>query len=54
MKLITWNYQDAFRKKADAILLYQPDVLAVPECEHPDKLVFNSTMPRPSDLLHLR
>lgn len=28
----------AFRKKADHILKHQPDILIVPECEHPDKL----------------
>ena len=31
----------AFRKKADFILTYKPDILIVPECEHPDKLKFN-------------
>jgi exodeoxyribonuclease III len=30
----------AFRKKADFILTYKPDILIVPECEHPDKLLF--------------
>lgn len=30
----------AFRKKVDHILKYQPDILIVPECEHPDKLKF--------------
>jgi hypothetical protein len=28
----------AFRNKADAILRHAPDLLIVPECEHPDKL----------------
>jgi exonuclease III len=28
----------AFRKKADVILKYKPDILVVPECEHTDKL----------------
>lgn len=51
MKLITWNCQGAFRKKADIILREQPDLLVVPECEHPDKLVFNSTTLRPNNLL---
>ena len=51
MKLITWNCQGAFRKKAAQILLQRPDILVIPECEHPDKLVFNSTTPRPNDLL---
>lgn len=51
MKLITWNCQGAFRKKAAQVLLHSPDILVVPECEHPDKLVFNSTTPQPNDLL---
>lgn len=49
MKLITWNCQGAFRKKADTILSQQPDILVVQECEHPDKLVFSSTTQRPND-----
>lgn len=43
MKLITWNCQGAFRKKADEIFIYRPDILVVQECEHPDKLKFSST-----------
>ena len=41
----------AFRKKADTILKYQPDILVVPECEHPDKLKFNPATPVPRNLL---
>jgi exodeoxyribonuclease-3 len=51
MRLITWNCQGAFRKKADTILLQRPDILIIQECEHPDKLVFNSTTLRPNDFL---
>lgn len=51
MKLITWNCQGAFRLKADIILLQQPDILVVQECEHPDKLVFNATTQPPKDIL---
>jgi exodeoxyribonuclease-3 len=51
MKLITWNCQGAFRKKADSILLERPDILVIQECEHPDKLVFNATTKRPVDIL---
>jgi len=40
MKIITWNCQMAFRKKIELILVYKPDVLIVPECEHPSKIVF--------------
>jgi exonuclease III len=40
MRIITWNCNMAFRKKADLILQYKPDLLIIPECEHPDKLKF--------------
>jgi exodeoxyribonuclease-3 len=49
MKLITWNCQGAFRKKAGTILNHQPDILVVQECECPDKLVFSSSVQRPND-----
>jgi exodeoxyribonuclease III len=51
MKIITWNCNMAFRKKADFILAHQPDILIVPECEHPDKLKFNANTPTPTDML---
>ena len=41
----------AFRKKADFILAHKPDILIVPECEHPDKLKFNTDTPKPTDIL---
>lgn len=47
MRIITWNCQGAFRKKADKILSYRPDILIVPESEHPDKLIFSDTVPKP-------
>ncbi len=50
MKLITWNCQGAFRKKADTILLQRPDILVIQECEHPDKLKFSSTTQIPNDI----
>ncbi len=40
----------AFRKKADFILQHKPDILIVPECEHPDKLKFSNTTPLPTDI----
>jgi exodeoxyribonuclease III len=40
MRIIAWNCNMAFRKKAEQVLLYKPDVLIIPECEHPDKLIF--------------
>lgn len=51
MKIITWNCNMAFRKKADFILSYKPDILIVPECEHPDNLKFNIDTLKPSDML---
>src|SRR5882724_10346082 len=51
MRIITWNCNMAFRKKAGIILNYKPDILIVPECEHPDKLKFNTDTPKPTDIL---
>ena len=41
----------AFRKKAAFILKYKPDILIVPECEHPDKLLFTKGTRKPADTL---
>ena len=41
----------AFRKKANFILEYKPDILIVPESEHPDKLLFTNDTPKPTDIL---
>jgi exodeoxyribonuclease-3 len=41
----------AFRKKAQVILSYKPDILLVPECEHPDKLLFPPDLPKPTQTL---
>ena len=51
MKIITWNCNMAFRNKAAFILAYKPDILVVPECEHPDKLKFNDDTPKPTAML---
>ena len=50
MKLITWNCQGAFRKKADIILTLRPDILVVQECEHPDKLKNSQVYREPNDV----
>jgi exodeoxyribonuclease-3 len=49
MKLISWNCQGAFRKKADIVLTHKPDILIVQECECIDKLLFSSTTQRATD-----
>lgn len=41
----------AFRKKAEFILSYQPDIIIVPECECPDKLLFPINTLQPTDFL---
>jgi exonuclease III len=41
----------SFRKKADVILGYRPDILVIPECEHPDKLIFKNGSSKPTDIL---
>ena len=51
MKIITWNCNMAFRKKADLILVHKPDIVIIPECEHPDKLKFKDGTPEPADRL---
>jgi exodeoxyribonuclease-3 len=51
MKIITWNCNMAFRRKVDLLLTHQPDILVIPECEHPEKLKFNINIPKPDDQL---
>lgn len=41
----------AFRKKAEFIIAHQPDILIVPECECPDKLIFPDHLLKPTDCL---
>ena len=50
MKIIAWNCNMAFRKKAEFILEQEPDILIIPECEHPDKLKFPSHIKLPLDV----
>lgn len=51
MKIITWNCNMAYRKKAATILTHRPDIVVVQECEHPDKLVFDEGVDKPEDML---
>jgi len=39
----------AFRKKAHLVLSQAPDILVIQECEHIDKIVFNTDHPQPTD-----
>ena len=41
----------AFRKKAAVILKHQPDILVIPECEHPDNLEFANDICKPTNAL---
>ena len=36
MKILSWNCNMAFRKKADIINTYEPDIAVIPECESKD------------------
>jgi len=40
----------AFRRKASLLLEHKPDIVIIPECEHPDKLKFESGIPEPCDV----
>jgi hypothetical protein len=35
MRLVTWNCNQAFRRKQHELLDIEPDIAVVPECEHP-------------------
>jgi exodeoxyribonuclease III len=45
MRIITWNCNMAFRKKAANIFALKPDILVVPECENPERLKFLNNNP---------
>lgn len=51
MKLITWNCNMAFRKKAAFILPYNPDIAVISECESPEKLKLPTDSKLPTDIL---
>lgn len=50
LRVITWNCNMAFRKKIKFIENYTPDIMIVPECEHPDKLKFDLDTKQPTDI----
>jgi exodeoxyribonuclease-3 len=41
----------AFRKKADFVLGYHPDILIIQECENPEKINFSIGLPLPTDII---
>src|SRR5689334_7906780 len=51
MKLIAWNCNMAFRKKAQYIQALNPDIAVISECENPEKLKFPDGIKLPSDIL---
>ncbi|OXB02545.1 exonuclease [Flavobacterium oncorhynchi] len=51
MKLIAWNCNMAFRKKAKFILTHNPDIVIISECENPEKLKFSNEVQTPNDIL---
>jgi exodeoxyribonuclease III len=53
MKLITWNCNMAFRKKTEPVLALKPDILIIPECEHPSKFLLKDDVFKPTDTIWL-
>ncbi|MFN8444321.1 MAG: hypothetical protein U0175_26295 [Caldilineaceae bacterium] len=51
MKLITWNCQGAFRRKAQLISQMAPDIAVIQECESPAKLRWAKDVTQPNDYL---
>jgi len=48
MRLVTWNCQGAFRRKAAEIARFAPDLAVIQECEPLDKLKFPANVPLPT------
>jgi exodeoxyribonuclease III len=48
MRLVTWNCNGAYRKKAALIAAYKPDLAIIQECESLEKLKFANGLPQPS------
>src|SRR5690348_16260858 len=51
MRIITWNCNMAFRKKANQVLAYKPGLLVIPECENIERLQFTNARHKPKDAL---
>jgi exonuclease III len=55
MKIVTWNCQMAFRKKFEALDVFDADVIVVPESESPEKLKqYGVTIPNDDHIWHGR
>ncbi|MBC8048220.1 MAG: endonuclease/exonuclease/phosphatase family protein [Fimbriimonadaceae bacterium] len=50
MRIITWNCNMAYRKKAKYVLALTPDIVIIPECEHPDNLKWDAYTKIPTDI----
>lgn len=51
LRLITWNCNMAYRKKAHCVLKYDPDIVIVPECENPANLKFPPGTALPDNMI---
>jgi exonuclease III len=51
MRIVTWNCQGAYRKKAQQLSGFAADLVIIQECECPAKLRFPANGQRPTDLL---
>ncbi len=51
MKIISWNCNMAFRKKAQLLTGLKPDILVLPECEQPEKMLAHTHLNHPSSIL---
>jgi len=50
MKIIAWNCNMVFRKKAPLLLREKPDIAIISECENPANLVFAPRTKKPTDI----
>jgi exonuclease III len=51
LKIITWNCQGAYRKKAPYLAGFAADLIVIQECECPAKLRFKTDVHPPTDFL---
>ena len=51
MRIVTWNCQGAFRRKAEYIARFAPDIAVIQECECPERLDFPIHIPPPTSVL---